>query len=46
LRSNPDMNVFSLYGRTAVQMLVREEQDTMQMFARVLGEKDDLRRAN
>ena len=45
-RSNPELNLFSLYGRTAVQMLVREEEDTMQMFARALGENNDLRHAN
>ncbi len=45
-RSNPELNLFSLYGRTAVQMLVREEEDTMRMFARALGENNDLRQAN
>ncbi len=46
MRSNPELNLFTLHGRTAVQMLIREEQDTMQMFARALDDKGALRRAN
>jgi hypothetical protein len=46
LATDPDMNVFALYGRTAVRMLVREESDAMQMLARALGEKTRLRQVN
>ncbi len=44
--TDPDMNVFALYGRTAVRMLVRDESDAMQMFARALAEKTRRRQVN
>lgn len=39
LRLDPAANIYSLYGRTAVQMLVREDDDAMHMYARALDDR-------
>ena len=46
LRLDPGANIYALYGRTAVQMLVREDEDAMHMFARALDDRQEIARAN